>query len=112
MAASLSAVLCIHNEQDRLEACLSRLRFADEIVVLLDRCTDGSEAIARRLADRVIVGEFPLEGPRRATAVGAAPGKWIIEIDADEAVAPALAAEIRAVISADPQADYFQVPID
>ena len=112
MAASLSAVLCVHNEQDRLEACLLRLRFADEIVVLLDRCTDGSEAIARRLADHVIIGEFPLEGPRRAAAVSAAGGDWIIEIDADEAVEPELAAEIRKRIDGARDADYFQVPID
>jgi glycosyltransferase involved in cell wall biosynthesis len=112
MASSLSAVLCIHNEQDLLEACLLRLRFADEIVVLLDRCTDDSEAIARRLADHVIIGEFPLEGPRRATAVGAASGDWIIEIDADEAVSAELAAEIRERIASETAADYFQVPID
>ncbi len=46
--ASLSVVLCAHNEERVLEACLQRLSFADEIVVLLDRCTDGSEALARR----------------------------------------------------------------
>ena len=58
--ASLSAVLCVHNEEDKLEACLRRLHFADEIVVLLDRCTDNSEAIARRFTNCVISGEFPL----------------------------------------------------
>jgi len=110
--ASLSAVLCIHNEEDKLEACLERLRFADEIVVLLDRCTDSSEAIARRFTTRIISGEFPLEGPRRASAVGAASGDWIIEVDADEAVGPALAREIRSVIAGAAPGDYFQVPID
>jgi glycosyltransferase involved in cell wall biosynthesis len=110
--ASLSAVLCVHNEEDKLEACLRRLQFSDEIVVLLDRCTDGSEAIARRYANRIIAGEFPLEGPRRAAAAGAASGDWIIEVDADEAVGADLAREIRSLISARPRADYFQVPID
>jgi glycosyltransferase involved in cell wall biosynthesis len=112
MAATLSAVLCVHNEEERLEACLRRLRFADEIVVLLDRCTDRSEDIARRWADLVITGEFPLEGPRRATAVGAASGDWIIEVDADEEVGFSLACEIRDLIATDPSAAYFQVPID
>ena len=110
--ATLSVVLCVHNEESVLDACLQRLTFADEVVVLLDRCTDGSEAIARRYADLVIGGDFPLEGPRRATAAAAARGDWILELDADENVPPALAAEVRALVDSAPAADYFQVPVD
>jgi glycosyltransferase involved in cell wall biosynthesis len=110
--ASLSAVLCIHNEEERLEACLGRLGFADEVVVLLDRCTDGSEAIARRFGARIVTGEFPLEGPRRTCAVGSASSDWILEVDADEEITPELAGEIRGLIESGPGADYFQAPID
>jgi glycosyltransferase involved in cell wall biosynthesis len=110
--AALSAVLCAHNEEPVLERCLQRLSFADEVVVLLDRCTDGSEAIARRYADRVVCGEFPLEGPRRAAAVAAASGEWVLEVDADEFVPQALASEVRALVDSAPEADYFQVPIE
>jgi glycosyltransferase involved in cell wall biosynthesis len=110
--ASLSVVLCAHNEEAVLDACLQRLTFADEVVVLLDRCTDGSETIARRYADRVVGGDFALEGPRRAAAVSAASGDWILEVDADEIVPQALGAEIRALVDSAPAADYFQVPIE
>ncbi len=110
--ASLSVVLCVHNEERILEACLSQLQFADEVVVLLDRCTDRSEAIARRYANTVLVGAFPLEGARRAAAVAAARGDWILEVDADEGVGPALAEEIRVLVDSAPGADFFQVPID
>lgn len=110
--ASLSVVVCVHNEEPVLEACLQRLCFADEVVVLLDRCTDGSEAIARRYADRTVSGEFPLEGPRRAAAVAAARSEWVLEVDADEIVTPTLAAEVRALVDSAPDADYFQVPVD
>ncbi len=110
--ATLSVVLCVHNEEQVLEACLQRLAFADEVIVLLDRCSDRSQDIARRYAHRLISGEFPLEGPRRATAVGAASGDWILEVDADEIVTAALAAEIRAMVNSEPAADFFQVPIE
>jgi glycosyltransferase involved in cell wall biosynthesis len=110
--ACLSAVLCVHNEETVLAACLERLSFADEVIVLLDRCTDRSQDIARRYADRLISGEFPLEGPRRAAAAAAANGDWILEVDADEIVPRALAAEIRALVDSAPEADYFQVPIE
>ena len=43
----LSTLVVARNEEARLPACLAALAFADEIVVVLDRSTDGSAAIAR-----------------------------------------------------------------
>src|SRR5579859_2599283 len=108
----LSALVCAHNEEKRLAACLERLRFADELVVVLDRCTDGSAEIARRYADRVVTGAFPLEGPRRAAGVEACTGDWIIEIDADEHVGLALAEEIRDRVNGAIEAAHFLIPVD
>ena len=34
----LSAVISVHNEEHQLRDCLASLDFADEIVVLLDKC--------------------------------------------------------------------------
>ncbi len=42
----LSALVTVHNEEAQLAECLDTLRFADEIVVVLDDCTDGSKEIA------------------------------------------------------------------
>ena len=66
----LSAFVCAHNEEKRLPACLERLSFCDEIIVVADRCTDRTEAVAREMGARVLSGIFPLEGDRRT--VGAA----------------------------------------
>ena len=37
----LSALVVAYNEEARLAACLDGLTFADETVVVLDKCTDG-----------------------------------------------------------------------
>ena len=50
----LSAVISVRNEEKQLADCLERLSFADEIVVLLDKCTDGSSAIAARFTRSLI----------------------------------------------------------
>ena len=50
----LSALVVARNEEEILHECLKRLRFADELVVVLDRCTDGSKAIADAYADVVL----------------------------------------------------------
>jgi glycosyltransferase involved in cell wall biosynthesis len=108
---TLSAVVVAHNEEAQLDASLATLVFADEIVVLLDRCTDHSHKIASRFADRILEGEWAREAPRRSAAIAACTGDWIFEADADERVSPALAAEIRSVV-AHSAASWHLVPVD
>jgi glycosyltransferase involved in cell wall biosynthesis len=83
----LSALVVAHDEEANLPDCLERLRFADEIVVLLDRCSDGSRAVAERFGAR------------------------ILEIDADERLHPDLAALIRRSLPTLP-AGHVLMPID
>lgn len=108
---SLSALVVVHNEEGQLAACLERLRFADEIVVVLDRCTDGSRAIAAAFTDRLIEGGWEREGDRRNTGIDACRAPWILEVDADERVSAELAAEIRRTI-AESNWDWHEIPVD
>lgn len=110
MTPRLSALVVARDEEAHLPDCLARLTFADEIVVVLDRCADGSKAVAESFGARVVEGAWPREGPRRHAGIAACRGAWILEIDADERVGDALAREIRATIQAG-DADWFQVPI-
>lgn len=109
-SAKLSALVVARNEAAQLGACLETLRFADEIVVLLDRSTDRSAEIARGAGAKLVEGAWDLEGPRRNAGYEACVGPWILEVDADERVTPELAAEIAAVLAAS-QTDYFLVPM-
>ena len=107
----LSALVVARDEERQLGDCLACLGFADEIVVVLDRCVDGSAAIARRFTDRVLEGAWEREGPRRNAGIDACRGAWILEVDADERVTPALAAEVRAIAAGDGPGHYL-VPYD
>lgn len=109
-APMLSALVVARNEEKQLAACLETLRFADEIVVLLDRTTDRSAEIARMFGARVIEGAWPMEGERRTAAAAECRGQWVIEVDADERVTQGLAEEIRRVIPMAGEA-YFLIPI-
>ena len=110
-ASLLSALVVAHNEEAQLADCLTCLSFADEIVVVLDRCTDTSRDIARRFTDRIIEGAWEREGPRRNAGIAACRGEWVLEVDADERVDAALADEVRAV-AASSTADWHLIPID
>ncbi|TAN47389.1 MAG: glycosyltransferase family 2 protein, partial [Rhodospirillales bacterium] len=65
----LSAVVSVKNEERQLAACLERLKFAGEIVVLLDKCTDRSKEIALAFTERVVEGDWAKEGERRNAAI-------------------------------------------
>ena len=95
---TLSALVTAHNEEDRIAECLERLAFVDEIVVLLDKCTDGTKAIVETYTDRIIEGSWDLEGDRRNAGIDFCRSDWILEVDADEWVPDDLAKEIRYAI--------------
>lgn len=109
--ATLSALVVARNEESRLAACLERLRFADELVVVLDRSTDRSAEIAQEFGARVIEGGWEREGDRRNLGIKECRSDWIVEVDADEHVSPDLAAEIRRTIEQS-KADWHQIPVD
>lgn len=108
----LSALVCVQNQDAQLSECLRKLSFCDEIVVVADRCTDRSQEVARRQGALVIDGIFPLVSQRKAAGVEACSGDWILEIDPDELVDPALAWEIRVVLQMRPVGDWYDLPID
>jgi glycosyltransferase involved in cell wall biosynthesis len=107
----LSALIVARNEEAQLQECLAGLTFADEIVVVLDRCEDRSRDIAGEFTSSIIEGAWEREGPRRNAGIAACRGEWILEIDADERVPPELAVEIRAVVAGS-AATWHLIPVD
>jgi glycosyltransferase involved in cell wall biosynthesis len=107
----LSIVIVAHNEADRIGDCLKHVAFADEIIVLCDKCSDATEEIAKAAGATTYSGSWEIEGDRRNHALAQATGDWIVEVDADEHVSEELAIEIRKVISTS-QHGYHDLPVD
>ncbi|CAA7619435.1 Glycosyltransferases involved in cell wall biogenesis [Magnetospirillum sp. LM-5] len=107
----LSALVVAHNEEARLAACLEKLAFADELVVVCDKCTDGTKAVAERFGAKTLEGSWDIEGDRRNKGIEACSGDWILEVDADEHVPADLAAEIRRTIETS-RFDWHEILVD
>ena len=90
MRAPLSVVLIVKNEEDRLPGALESVAFADEIVVADTGSTDGTAGIARRGGARV--ESIGWEGfvASRNRVLSEARHEWILVLDADERVSPAV----------------------
>jgi len=110
VAPRLSAFLIVKNEAKRLPACLASLEsVADEVVVLDSDSTDGSAAIARAAGARVSNRPFHGFGAQKQAALELCQGDWVLSIDADERLTPALATEIRALLDGQPSAAGYQI---
>lgn len=95
---TLSCLVVARNEEAMLPDCLASLDFADQLVVVLDRTTDASRAIAEAAGALIVEGAWESEGARRNKGIEACTGDWILEVDADERATPDVAAEVRGLI--------------
>lgn len=107
---NLSVLIIVHNEEKQLKACLETVKFADEIVVILDKCSDKSKLIAKKYTDKIYEGSWDIEGKRRNYGIKKCNGKWIFEIDADERVPKDLKKEIINVVKKSKN-DWHQVDV-
>jgi len=108
---SLSVIVIVQDEADRLTACLDSVHsIADEIIVLDSGSTDQSVEIAKRYTDKVYVTDWPGYGIQKQRALEKARGDWVLSIDADEALSPELEEEIGNVLGKGTQAVAFKLP--
>ena len=110
MKLRLSVVIIVRDAAAYFAACLESARFADEIVVLDSGSTDGTLEIACRYTDRIYSHpDWPGFGVQKNRALDYATGDWVLALDADERITPALQREIAAVL-AHPTADVYAIP--
>ena len=107
---SLSVVIITFNEEANLERTLASVAWADEIVILDSGSTDRTREIAESFRAKFNVERWKGFAAQKNSALAKATGDWILSLDADEEVEPALAEEIRTVLAANPSVAGFWIP--
>jgi glycosyltransferase involved in cell wall biosynthesis len=102
-------VVVTRDEEDRIRACLESVAWADELIVIDAESQDKTAAIARELTDHVIVRPWPGFAAQKNFGLAQARGAWILSLDADETVSPALRDEIEAVVAREGGRDGYAV---
>jgi glycosyltransferase involved in cell wall biosynthesis len=105
----LSAIIISKNEAANIGACLDSLAFCDERIVVDGGSTDCTVETANAMGARVVSHTFDGFGPQKNYALSLATCDWVLSIDADERVSPALARAIGAAISKG-SADAYEMP--
>jgi glycosyltransferase involved in cell wall biosynthesis len=91
----LSALIITYNEEHNIKQVLDDLNFADEILVVDSFSTDKTIEIAQSFSNvKVMQHAFENYAIQRNFAIGLAKGTWVLFLDADERLTPALKNEI------------------
>ena len=98
---TLSVIVITRNEEANLGDCLASLEgIAREIVVVDTASHDRTLEIARNYG--AIIAEpadWPGFGPQKNRALDLATSEWVLSLDADERLTPALRSEIVTAIN-------------
>ncbi|MCC6187869.1 MAG: glycosyltransferase family 2 protein [Anaerolineales bacterium] len=95
MVPALTAVVLTRNEAQHLPDCLTSLAWAADVLVFDSFSTDKTVALAEAAGARVQQRAFDDYAGQRQAALEACQSEWVLFVDADERVTPALAAEIE-----------------
>ena len=114
--ATISVVIPCYNDAGFLAVCLAALaaqtRPADEVIVVDNRSTDASAAVARAAGARVLPAPIPGIWPAASTGFDAATGEVIARLDADSIPPVDWLARIDATLTASPEVDILTGPGD
>ena len=96
----LTVAVITLDAESQLGPLLESVGFADEVLVVDSGSRDGTVALAERHGARVIHQDWLGFGRQKQFAVDAARHDWVLCLDADERVTPALAAGLAAALAA------------
>jgi len=108
--AKISAVIHTLNEEKNIRNCLECLHWVDEIVIIDMYSDDKTVEICREYTDKVIpFARMGYADPARRFGLEQTTGDWVLVVDADERITPALAAKLREIAEKD-EFDVVEIP--
>ncbi len=95
MREKISACVITYNEEGNIDRCLGSLSWCDEIVVMDSFSEDRTIEIARKYTDRIYQHKWLGYIGQRNLIREKARCPWVLFLDADEEISPALLSEIK-----------------
>lgn len=108
-STKVSACVISYNRADLIATVLRGVSFADEVILVDKSSTDATVLVARPYADRIIVTPWsPTVEETRCLAINECRNDWILLLDDDELLTPAVAPWIETELR-EPRADIYDL---
>lgn len=101
MKTNITAIIIAKNEEKMIRACLDSLNWCQNIVILDNGSSDKTVDIAEEYNCQILAFQHPSFAKMRERALSLVKTDWLIYVDADERISPALAKEILVHIEND-----------
>ncbi|GIX45197.1 MAG: glycosyltransferase family 2 protein [Candidatus Hydrogenedentota bacterium] len=98
MRKKLTILIPTYNEERNIRGAIECSRWADEILVVDSFSTDATPQIAAEMGARVLQHEYVNSAAQKNWAIPQASCEWVMVLDADERIPPALRDEILAFL--------------
>jgi len=107
----LSVIIITFNEQANIARCLASVAsVADEVVVIDSQSTDATVSVATAMGARVVLHPFEGYAKQKNFATSQATHDWILSLDADEELTPALTQSIIAFKTGGAAHNVYKLP--
>jgi glycosyltransferase involved in cell wall biosynthesis len=108
----ISVFIIARNEADRIPLAIASVRdWVDEVHVIDSGSEDNTVKVATALGAQTHFRAWTGYGPQKVHGESLCRNDWLLNIDADEEISPALRDEILALFSAGPRHVAYTVPI-
>lgn len=90
----ITAIIPAFNEAHNIVDVLKSVDFCNEVILVDSNSTDDTVAIAKPFYDKLLTRDYVHSASQKNWAIPQASNEWILLVDADERVTPALREEI------------------
>ncbi|KAB2899604.1 MAG: glycosyltransferase family 2 protein [Xanthomonadales bacterium] len=112
MKTDLSVFIIARDEADRIGRTIASVKgLSADIVVVDSGSSDATVEVARALGARVVHKDWAGYGPQKRFGERQCAFDWVLNLDADEVVSPALREEIARLLVAGSRADAYYLRI-
>ena len=104
----LSVVVTTWNAEAKIAQCLTSVSWADEIIDVDSSSTDNAPRLAKRFTKHISTRpNDPMLNVNKNFGFEKATGDWILSLDSDEEIPPALAREMKEKIAKEEASGYW-----
>lgn len=90
----ISVIIIAKEEEENISACLTSVKWVDEIILVDAESTDRTIEIAKQFTNKIMIRKWDGYVPQKKYALTLVSNEWVLSLDADERITPELKDEI------------------